>query len=128
MCNKTNKLKTCNKCQDELVIGVNFAESRAKRYEYICHSCKNKQRAERRNNFKLKAIEYMGGKCADCGGVFHHKVFDFHHLDPSEKDGRLTERLRCQSWNKLKEELDKCVLLCANCHRIRHIEDNSIGL
>jgi hypothetical protein len=61
----------------------------------------------------------MGGKCTDCGGVFPLACFDFHHLDPSTKDFDPCRGLT-KSKAKLFAELEKCVLLCANCHRIRH--------
>ena len=70
---------------------------------------------------KQWAVEYMGGKCNDCGGVFHQSVYDFHHINPSEKEGNPSSFLT-KSEERLKEELAKCVLLCANCHRIRHFE------
>lgn len=68
---------------------------------------------------KLKAIEYLGGKCKDCNGVFHQSVYDFHHLNPKEKDSILAH-LFWKSWDKILIELNKCILLCANCHRLRH--------
>jgi predicted HNH restriction endonuclease len=74
----------------------------------------------RRNNKKL-AIEYLGGKCMKCNGVFHPDVYDFHHKDSSEKDvcvGRLLSR----KFERVTNELDKCILLCANCHRIIHAQ------
>ncbi len=43
---------------------------------------------------------------------------DFHHLDPLEKEFTLSARMT--SWSRIKRELDKCVLLCARCHREVH--------
>ena len=63
----------------------------------------------------------MGGRCADCGltlAASHYAVFEFHHLDPSRKDADWSE-LRLQGKAKIQAELAKCVLLCANCHRVR---------
>lgn len=74
---------------------------------------------ERRNTMKLKCIEHLGGSCVDCGGVFHQACYDFHHIDPTEKEGNIGELLS-SSFDKIVLELDKCVLLCSNCHRIRH--------
>ena len=68
---------------------------------------------------KQQAVDYMGGKCADCSAAYPAAVYDFHHLNPAEKDMDPQKALR-SSWDKAKVELDKCVLLCANCHRIRH--------
>lgn len=72
-----------------------------------------------RNRIKQKAIEYLGNICKDCGGTFHPAVFDFHHLNPEEKDFSISAKLG-RRWETTKLELDKCILLCANCHRIRH--------
>lgn len=48
-------------------------------------------------------------------------VYDFHHKDKSEKTKEVSYLITANvGWEKLKRELDKCVLLCANCHRIRH--------
>lgn len=74
---------------------------------------------------KRKAIEYMGGCCSDCGKTFPDSVYDFHHLDMTTKEGN-PSKLLSGNWEKAKEELSKCVLLCSNCHRIRHFEGGSI--
>lgn len=71
---------------------------------------------------KLRAIEHMGGVCQDCKGSFPPPVFDFHHLDPSEKELNLGDIMRRKDFSTIEKELSKCVLLCANCHRIRHFE------
>jgi hypothetical protein len=70
---------------------------------------------------KKQAIEYMGGSCADCNGVFPPSVYDFHHLNKDEKEDNPSAFLK-KGLEHAKEELSKCVLLCANCHRIRHFE------
>lgn len=74
----------------------------------------------RRNNKKL-CIEYLGSECSECGGVFHPDVYDFHHKDTNEKDicvGKLLTR----KFENIKVELDKCILVCSNCHRIIHAQ------
>lgn len=68
---------------------------------------------------KEEAVAYKGGKCEDCQLVFRYWVFDFHHLDPTQKDMNVMAN-HPKSLNAIKEELDKCVLLCSNCHRDRH--------
>ena len=90
---------------------------RDKNKEYI----RNKQREDKRLR-KLKAVEYMGGKCNLCGNDYHPSVFEFHHLDPEIKDRDPSKMLQL-SWDRLQAELDKCVLLCANCHRFTHYKD-----
>jgi predicted HNH restriction endonuclease len=82
---------------------------------------------ERYRAQKIRAIEFMGGKCADCNGVFHPAVFDLHHVDGSGKELSTRRGWTALHWDKVVMELAKCVLLCANCHRIRHwATDNEI--
>lgn len=68
---------------------------------------------------KLKAVEYLGGKCIDCGYNDHIVAFDFDHKDPSQKSFKISGTY-IYRWSELQKELDKCELRCANCHRIRH--------
>lgn len=77
-----------------------------------------KQRLKKRER-KLQAIEYLGGLCVSCGHSHHPAVFEFHHRNPAEKD-RDPSKLLNATWERLKAELDKCDLLCANCHRMLH--------
>src|SRR5258706_2029091 len=76
----------------------------------------NKLGREKAQSHKKLAVEYLGGKCTKCNGIFHPCAFDFHHRNPLEKDYKMATRLY-SSWNNVKLELDKCDLLCANCHR-----------
>lgn len=71
---------------------------------------------------KQRAVEYKGNCCSDCGGVFPLCCYDFHHLDPKGKDMHLAKALSARGFEYCKAELDKCVLLCSNCHRIRHYD------
>jgi len=66
---------------------------------------------------KKKAIEYLGGKCSRCGYSDHYAAMQFHHV---EKKDFVWNKLRLLNWERTKEELNKCVLLCANCHAIVH--------
>ena len=67
---------------------------------------------------KLKLIEYKGGTCIRCGYKNCYKALEFHHLDPNKKDFSISSN--SFSFEKMKIESDKCVLLCANCHREYH--------
>jgi hypothetical protein len=77
-------------------------------------------------NKKLDAIAYKGDKCLDCSQKFHYSIYEFHHLDPNTKDYTWA-KLRMKSWSNIKKELDKCVLLCANCHRTRHWNSENLS-
>lgn len=68
---------------------------------------------------KKLAVEYLGGKCISCGYNKYYGALEFHHRDPAEKDYSWV-KLRLRSWDSITTELDKCDLLCANCHREYH--------
>lgn len=93
-------------------------EWRQNNLEYI----KQKQREDKRSR-KIKAIAYLGGKCNKCQGIFHPAVYEFHHLDPTTKE-RDPSKMLSLKWERVTTELDKCILLCANCHRLTHHESN----
>lgn len=63
--------------------------------------------------------EYKEGKpCIRCGGLFPPVCLDFHHTDPDNKLFGIASGLYRHGWDKIVTEIVKCVLLCANCHRI----------
>ena len=75
---------------------------------------------KRRRKLKEMVIEYKGGKCAICGYKKCIAAFDLHHINGSTKEFGLSQRGLTRSWEKIKAEADKCILLCANCHREEH--------
>ena len=94
---------------------------------YKCRKCQSANVQRRREKVKRMAVEYKGGSCADCGLVTEYLgAYDFHHKDPNEKDFGIAHKGATRAWAKIQEELDKCVMLCATCHRIRH-EKEKIG-
>ena len=75
---------------------------------------------KRRRKIRQMAIEYKGGQCESCGYNSCTDALEFHHISSSGKDFSISDKGYTRSWNKVKEELDKCRLLCANCHRELH--------
>jgi hypothetical protein len=73
----------------------------------------------RRRHLKLLAVVYKGGKCIECGYLKCLRSMDFHHLDPSQKDFSISANAN-RAWNNVKSELDKCILICKNCHGELH--------
>lgn len=69
---------------------------------------------------KERVIVVMGGKCQLCGYEKCAKALELHHIDPAQKDRVISGNLLNNSWDKLCNELQKCVLVCANCHREIH--------
>ena len=82
---------------------------------YRCKQCAKDAVNKRRRTLKEKAVEYLGGKCEKCGYDKYIGALEFHHKE--NKDFGISARGLCHSWNKLKKELDKCKLLCSNCHK-----------
>jgi len=83
----------------------------------ICKKCNN--RFPNRIKIDGNIVEYKGGKCVQCGYNKNMKALVFHHINPNEKEFSLSG-CHCISWKRIKKELDKCILLCANCHIEEH--------
>lgn len=67
--------------------------------------------------------DYLGGKieCSICGYTSNcFAPFDFHHIDPATKEFGIHKRIDSSPFIRWKTELDKCVLVCSNCHRKIH--------
>jgi len=64
---------------------------------------------------KERAIAYLGGKCCICGYNKCPRSLDFHHKNPDEKDFCISKNTN-KAWATIVKELDKCVILCRNCH------------
>ena len=102
--------KECSICNKQ----YNDAQCKRK----ICNTCVSKLR---RRFGKIKAINYLGGKCNRCGYAItddNFAAFEFHHPDDN-KDLEIGSILN-RKWETIEEELKKCELLCSNCHRISH--------
>lgn len=73
--------------------------------------------AKRRKKIKVMAIEYKGNKCQICGYAKCVSALELHHINKADKSFGIRDKGYTRSWEKVKQEIDKCVLLCANCHR-----------
>lgn len=103
----------------------------------MCGHCRNKARpgrttcaeCARRESSKtsdlirsrrLRAVQFLGNKCKDCGFTSEFpSVFDFDHTDATQKIGDISSMCASAGWARIEAELQKCDLVCANCHRIR---------
>lgn len=94
-------------------------DRRGDRHSY-CIPCMNRRTIDKQKAIKIEAVAYKGGKCMDCGYCKYPGAMDFHHRNPKEKDFKISGRPNLTLGPELKKELDKCDLLCANCHRERH--------
>jgi 5-methylcytosine-specific restriction endonuclease McrA len=107
----------------------------AEKCDLLCANCHRRRHAESSRLTpartaammkKDRAIEHMGGSCFGCGEVVLPSMFEFHHLNASDKAFGISRDGMNRPWEEILAELAKCVMLCANCHRevhsrVRHI-------
>jgi len=74
----------------------------------------------RRKKIRKMAVEYKGGKCEACGYDRCADALEFHHNNATSKKFGISEKGYTRSWDAVKDELDKCIMICANCHRELH--------
>ncbi|MBI4121643.1 MAG: hypothetical protein HY470_01655 [Candidatus Ryanbacteria bacterium] len=82
--------------------------------------------AKRRRKIKALAIAYKGGRCQVCGYRKYQGALDLHHINQKDKSFGIGDKGYTRSWQKVRAELDKCILVCANCHR--EVEGNIIKI
>ena len=90
-----------------------------------CRKCVVDSVKRRRESIKKMAVDYKGGKCEKCGYNKCLTALEFHHMDPSQKDFGISQNGKTRSWEKTKLELDKCIMVCANCHREIHEDEKN---
>jgi hypothetical protein len=122
----TKTKKYCPNC-GETHNRSNFYQRRGvKGSSVYCKECTGKQTLGRLRKLKIQMVEYKGGKCQNpnctvLGGYDRCMgALEFHHIDPKEKDFTPSKLKRYKFNEVVKKELDKCMLLCANCHREIH--------
>lgn len=135
----TMESKQCTVCGEVKPLSE-FAKNKTKKDGHAsdCKACRKKYRdqhykdnkqyyiskaSEYRKYKREELIEYKKGlKCEICGED-RFWCLEFHHKDPNEKEKEIS--LLVESPLKLKEELKKCIVLCANCHRDLHYKNNA---
>ena len=129
-------MRTCIKCNSEKIISdFNKKKSNKDGISKICRECEkiytrnhyqnNKQYyINKSHNYTTKVKQWFSEyksklKCESCGET-HPATFDFHHIDKSKKIDCISVLVAQGKYKILKEELKKCKVLCANCHRKLH--------
>ncbi|PTL54799.1 helix-turn-helix domain-containing protein [Paraconexibacter algicola] len=82
----------------------------------VCLQCRAAAVRDWRRRAKARLVAEMGGRCRCCGFDAFDAALHFHHLDPGTKRFAIGARGLTRSYERLREEAAKCVLLCANCH------------
>lgn len=104
-------LSQCILCKREYYYNRSKGHMKNKCNSCITNGCKF--------NIKQKMLEYKGKVCQKCGYDKCPRSLCFHHVDPKTKSFTLATG-RTRSWDKIYKELDKCILLCLNCHGEEH--------
>jgi hypothetical protein len=101
--------------------GKEFIPNSSRKQKYCSRKCQRTGSVKsRRQALKRMSLEYKGSKCEICGYDKCLQALEFHHLDPNEKDFGIAEKGHTRSWKSVKKELDKCILVCSNCHMEIH--------
>lgn len=134
--------KVCSICGIEKPLSE-FALNKTRKDGHAsdCKSCRKKYRDEHyrlhKEYYKEKAAAYKRKKtkeleefkstlkCEICGEN-RPWCLDFHHINPEEKEGEIAKLI--ESPRRLQEELKKCIVLCANCHRDLHYKERNAGV
>ena len=111
--------KMCNTCNLEKPLGQFYPVKKLNTLTPYCKECSRKRVANKFRTIKQYAVTYLGGMCSACSLVDHPVVYDIHHIDPTEKEFNISTFGKFDK-ERLEKELDKCMLLCANCHRKEH--------
>jgi len=110
---KDPKSHLCEKC------GEDDSNNFYGHQKSICKKCRNTEDLEKKRQYKQEAIDYLGGKCKVCGYDKCNQALEFHHLEMDEKSKEY-ESMKNWSFERKREELNKCILICCRCHREIH--------
>lgn len=111
--------KVCIKCTERKHTDLFRRRKDRNNWSSYCKTCESKSLIDAEKKLKMDAIVYLGSVCNSCSNSYDNRCYDFHHTEPEHKDFNIASN-RALSLKKIKPELDKCILLCANCHHVTH--------
>ena len=121
--------KICSKCGIEKPLSEyhknGFDRNGNQKFRGYCKTCANKREMERYWE-KRKFVDAQRTQCAKCGDTRSY-LLDFHHIDKSKKDFTIGKMKKCNE-DVIQNEIDKCIVLCANCHREFHHFEKENGI
>ncbi|WP_216820524.1 hypothetical protein [Synechococcus sp. BDU 130192] len=115
------KCRYCQQLQPESHFEIaNVVKDKIYR-RHRCRQCKQKlQNARRQKIYDYLRAYKQNLNCSRCG-FSDYRALEFHHTDPTAKDFSVADFVsRGASLAKIQKEIEKCCVLCANCHRIEH--------
>lgn len=111
--------KICSRCHEERPLSFFYLRSaKTGKRRSECKECWAKIIGCVSTKRKEKIMKALGDKCVVCGYNKYRGALEFHHLDPSQKDPAVN--VHNNGFEKALEEMKKCILVCANCHREIH--------
>ncbi len=116
---KQTGLFLCSKCKTNKEANMFYLNEDNSRKHSYCKICQSANVLDRQRLWKKKAIDYKGSKCIVCGYQKYDGALEFHHTDPTQKEYGLSAG-KLKTFLSSRTELDKCVLVCSNCHREIH--------
>jgi len=127
-CNKSKPLSEFNKRGDGRGGGYNSYCRVCDREYSREHYQKNKEyyrkkRLREQQKVRAKLREYKSECACEICGEDHPDVLDFHHKSAEEKDGHISRLASSRGWSRVLKEIEKCQVLCSNCHRKLHAEE-----
>jgi hypothetical protein len=117
-----SKRKVCTKCRKlKYISQFGTRNASPDKLQYQCNPCRYIHQKLRRQDRRAAVNEWKEERgCDECGYNKHGAVLDYHHKDPTTKISNVSDLIgRNGTWTQIKEEIAKCTLLCANCHRIK---------
>jgi len=114
------EFRFCPKCKTECQISEFYNRRGKIGGSVYCKKCTTEQVVERTKKLKQEMVNYKGGCCQLCGYDKYIGALDFHHIDPKQKDFTIAHVRQYKFDDVIKNELDKCLLVCSNCHREIH--------
>jgi predicted HNH restriction endonuclease len=115
-----NGIKYCPSCKDDKELSEFYNRRGKEGGSVYCKICTKEEGRERGRKFKIKCVAYKGGECEKCGYNKYIGALEFHHLDPNKKDFEISNVKKRSFNDNIKSELDKCIIVCSNCHREIH--------
>lgn len=116
----TDSLKICSNCKMELSLSNFYSNGyykNTRKYKSKCKKCTEAELHDRKEQIILSIFKSYS--CTICGYKKCKKALEFHHKNPKEKEYKISD-LKSHSAGKITEELHKCIIVCANCHREIH--------
>ena len=132
------KTQKCSSCKQEHPATLEyFGKHKVRGLDTYCNDCRHKKTREYYYNntkkMKSQSVEWKriqrerinelknSLSCLKCRENRNH-LLDFHHVDPNQKDFQISQGER-YGWERVKQEIDKCIVLCSNCHRDFHYQE-----